>query len=308
MPQVESTAEDDAHITEAGTRTTHGADIGDDAHKENVPGRTATFSTRITDEEMDRLDAIKNEGESKADLLCRLLEEYTTLQGRVADLVSTNEHLQTQLDDISGEIEADRQLANKQVDDYVQRIEERDQQIEALKLGGGQTGVAPEGEVYQVSLRSFGSLGMKDIAEEIRDGCAGDESCIGTVAKLQQTRIEAMSKHLDRDHDTEQKELDRKLKEDLAGKDREEKEKDRTLKKSMAEDERQLKKELSYIKKGYIPKGDLDDLVDIGRIQPKNAKKSLGYAKKQAHAEADEEIPVRSGLTEGEIDEEEWDE
>ena len=46
-----------------------------DVHKAYAPNRSAVFSTRITEEELDRLDAIRNEGESKADLLCRLLDE-----------------------------------------------------------------------------------------------------------------------------------------------------------------------------------------------------------------------------------------
>lgn len=287
---AESITGDDAHSGDEPTSD----DVRIQEDNDGIQDEKTTMA-RVKPSTKTLVNDMKIGDESFDDIVRRIFGVYN-------DMTSDVEHLQKRVDDLSSELEADRQLADKQVDDYIQRIEALE-----LKLHDKQTAIVPADG--QASLDSFGSLGMKDIAEEIREGCGGDETCTSTVVKLQQTRIEAMSKHLDRDHDAEQKGLDRDHVATQKAKDREEKEKDRALKKSMADDERQLKKELSYIKKGYIPKGDLDDLVDIGRIQPKNAKKSLGYAKKQANAEADEEeTPARSGLTEGEMDEEEWNE
>jgi hypothetical protein len=295
---AESITGDDAHTEPVETRTTPGADahIGndahteDDAHKDNAPSRTATFSTRITEEEMERLDAVRNEGESKADFLCRLFDENATLQGSIDDLVSNNEHLQKRVDDLSGELEADRQLANERVDDYAQRTEERDRRIEALELElhDKQTAIVPAGG--QVTLDSFGSLGMKDIADEIHDGCAGDESCIGTVAKLQQIRIEAMSKHLDRDHDAEQKRLAREHDATQKEIDRKEKELDRDSREKQAEKERDNKLEMQLLKKGVVRKSFLEDaaFINISSV-PKRPNKEIENRKRQARAGAEDE-------------------
>jgi hypothetical protein len=269
--------------------------------KVTQPKPTGTKATKIRVTDIDRLlEYAVETDESPASILTRVLDEHTRSQGAINDFVSSNEHLQKVNAEIRETLEEEQQRHQAKFDEQVGEIGQLQARITTLENTAG-TAVVPAGG--QVTLDSFG---IKDIVEDARDMCGDDDpTCMKVASKMLDMKAHFASKAVDHDHtaeqnrlDRDQKELDRKLKEEQAAKDREEKEK-----------ERQLKKELSYIKKGYIPKGDLDDLVDIGRIQPKNAKKSLGYAKKQANAEADEEeTPARSGLTEGEMDEEEWDE
>lgn len=300
--ELETQEPEESSSEEVSTPDVHTADDVSTGESKKTRG-----SIRPPAELYDEFLALKRGDESANDLLRRLIDasnDVDTLQGSIDDLVSNNEHLQKVNTEIRETLEEEQQRHQAKFDEQVGEIGQLQARITTLENAAG-TAIVPAGG--QVTLDS---IGIKDVIEEARDMCGGDDTeCLKIAGKMMDVKLHFASKAVDHEHNAEQNRLDRELKEDLAGKEREEKDKDRVLKKSMAEDERQLKKELSYIKKGYIPKGDLDDLVDIGRIQPKNAKKSLGYAKKQANAEADEEeTPVRSGLTEGEMDEEEWDE
>ena len=284
----EPITEDDAHTEDVETRTTPGADAhsGDDAHKDNAPSRTATFSTRITEEEMERLDAVRNESESKADLLCRLLDEHATFQGRIADLVSNNEHLQKQVDDIRYELESDRQLANERVDDYTHRIEERDQQIKVLELElhDKHTAVVSVGEQGDLD-----QLGIKDVIEEAREICGDDDTCNSVIGKMIDLKAHFASKAVDHEHsaeqnrlDRDQKELDRKSKEDLA-------EKDRKFRAEQAEKDQKNKIELALAKKGGFKSEFLEDVVFLSGGSPKQPKKEIERRKQHARHAADDE-------------------
>jgi len=242
----------------------------------------------------ERFAKCGEEGDNDLVIMRRILDTLSDteeLRGSVDDLVSTNEHLQTQLDDLRGEIEADRQLADKQVDDYIQRIEERAHQIEDLKLGGG-TAVVPGGG--QVGLDSFG---IKDVVEEARDMCGDDETGNKLIGKMIDMKAHFASKAVDHEHaaeqnqlDRDQKELDRKSKEELAENDRKERVKDRESKEKLATQEQENKLELQLMKKGIVRKTFLEDaaFANISSI-PKRPAGALKNAKKQAYHEAEDE-------------------
>jgi hypothetical protein len=283
----ESMTGDDAHTEDAGTRTTPEADAHSDAdaHKENVPGRTATFSTRITEEEMERLDAVRNEGESKADFLCRLFDENATFRGSINDLVSSNEHLLKVNTDIRETLEIEQHRHQTQFDDHVYEIGQLQARITTLE-NAAETAVVPVGG--QASLDSFG---VKDVIEEARDMCGGDDTeCLKIAGKMMDVKLHFASKAVDHEHASEQNRLDRELKEDLAGKERGEKAKDREFREKLTTQEQQNKIELQLLKKGIVKKSVLEDaaFVNISSV-PKQPKKVIAEKKKQAFHETEDE-------------------
>ena len=264
--------------------------VGNPASGEEVtqPKPTGTKATKLRVTDIERLLKYATvTDESPASVLTKVLNEYDALHGRIVDLVSTNEHLIQANTDIRNTLKEEQEQHEADYGVQVEEIGQLRARITTLENSAG-TAVVPSGG--QVSLDSFGSLGMKDIAEEIRDGCGGDEVCTATVLKLQQTRTEAMSKHLDRDHDAEQKRLDRDQKEDMAKKDREEKGKDRESRERQAEKERDNKLEMQLLKKGIVRKSFLEDaaFVNISSV-PKRAKKAIAEKKTQAFHEAEDE-------------------
>ena len=232
------------------------------------------------------LGTLRQDEESDAAVVKRILESVPTLEGRIADLVSNNEHLQKQVDDIRYELESDRQLANEQVNANMQRIEERDQQIEALELElhDKQTAV-----VTADGRAGMDSLGIKDVIEEAREMCGDDEMCGKIIGKLLDTKVHFASKASDQEHnatqnqlDRDQKELDRKSKADLA-------EEERKFKAEQVEKDQKNKIELALAKKGGFRTEFLEDVVFLSGGSPKQPGKEIERRKQQARAEADDE-------------------
>ena len=246
-------------------------------------------SIRPPAELYDEFIARKRDDESANDLLRRLIDASTdvdTLQGRIADLESDNEHKQKQIDDIRYELESDRQLANERVDDYTHRIEERDQQIKVLELElhDKHTAVVSVGEQGNLD-----QLGIKDVIEDARDMCGDDETCNSVIGKMIDLKAHFASKAVDHEHsaeqnrlDRDQKELDRKSKEDLA-------EKDRKFRAEQAEKDQKNKIELALAKKGGFKSEFLEDVVFLGGGSPKRPGKEIEKRKQWARAEAEDE-------------------
>jgi len=230
------------------------------------------------------LDALRQDDETDAAVLKRLIETVPTLMGQVNDLTSELEHTQSVNKEIREDFQLEFERHQAKFDDQVHEIGQLRAQVATLTNQIETRLVPADG---QATLDSFGSIGMKDIADEIHDGCGGDETCIGTVVKLQQTRIAAMSKHLDRDHDAEQRRLAREH--DATQRQLEldaktaAQEKDRALKKSLAEKEHANKIELQLAKKGGFKNEFLEDITFIGGGVSKHPKKDLSEAEKRAH-------------------------
>jgi len=214
------------------------------------------------------------------------LEEYTTLQGRIADLESDNEYMKNDLADVHLELTADRQHANEQVDGYIREIEERDQLIKdlELELHDKQTAV-----VTADGRAGMDSLGIKDVIEEAREMCGDDETCNKVIGQMIGLKAHFASKASDQDHDAtqkqldrDQKELDRKSKEDLA-------EAERKFKAEQAEKDQKNKIELALAKKGGFREEFLTDVVFLGGGSPKRPGKEIERRKQQARHAADDE-------------------
>ncbi|MCD6161836.1 MAG: hypothetical protein J7K40_05420, partial [candidate division Zixibacteria bacterium] len=236
------------------------------------------------------LDALRQDDETDAAVLKRLIETVPTLMGQVNDLTSELEHAQSVNKEIREDFRLEFERHQAKYDDQVHEIGQLRAQVKTLTNQIETKLVPTDG---QATLNSFGSIGMKDIADEIRDGCEGDETCIGTIAKLQQTRIAAVSKHLDREHDAEQKRLAREhdaiqRQIELDAK-KEAQEKDRALKEALAEKEHINKIELQLAKKGGFKQKFLEDVVFISAGASKRPRRDMAEAKRRAHHAAEEE-------------------
>lgn len=236
------------------------------------------------------LDALRMGEETDAAVLKRLLETVPTLIGQVNDLTSELENAQSVNVGIREDLDKELQRHQETFDDHVTEIGGLRAQVTTL-TSRIEKGLVPVDE--QSKLEVFGSTGMKDIADEISEGCQGDDVCIGTVVKLQQTRIDAMSKCMDRDHDGEQKQLARdhdatQRQVELDAK-REAQEKDRALKAELAEKEHANKLELVLAKKGGFKQELLDEVVFISGGTSKHPRKDLADAERRAHHAATNE-------------------
>lgn len=236
------------------------------------------------------LDKLRQDDESDAAAVRRLIESVPTLMGQTNDLQSEVENMRSVNVGIREDLNKELQRHQETFDDHVMEIGGLKAQVTTL-TNQITKGVVPAGE--QMSLETFGSLGMKDIADEINEGCDGEETCIGTIVKLQSTRIAAMSKHLDREHDGEQKQLSRdhdatQRQIELDAK-RETQEKDRALKDDLARRDHDNKIELALAKKGGFKQDVLEDIVFIGGGGSKHPRKDMANAERRAHHEATNE-------------------
>ena len=245
-------------------------------------------SIRPPAELYDEFIALKRDDESANDLLKRLIDASTdvdTLQGSIDDLVSSNEHLQKRVDDLSIDLESDRRHTEKLTNEHIHEVKEFQALIKTLE-NAAETAVATVGG--QASLDSFG---IKDVIEEARDMCGGDDTeCLKIAGKMMDVKLHFASKAVDHEHNAEQNRLDRELKEDLAGKERGEKAKDREFREKLTTQEQQNKIELQLLKKGIVKKSVLEDaaFINISSV-PKQPKKVIAEEKKQAFHEAEDE-------------------
>jgi hypothetical protein len=151
----------------------------------------------------------------------------------------------------------------------VSNIAELEASIEDLR-SGAETEIIPGQQ----------SFSLKDAISSLKDVCDDDAVCIKFAAKIMEEQAKAANSHLSREHDAEQKRLDR-----------EDKDKDRALKKELAESRANHDKDMTLIKKGMVKKEDLEDIVFLGQKNTSPAdrlKNKKELAARQAAHEEDE--------------------
>lgn len=228
---------------------------------------------------------VKYGDESFDDTVRRIVGSWNEVVGHVADLESDNEHLKTRNNEIAEELSVEQAAHAKTIEAGRDEIAELRYQLAQL-TEKVETAVATVGG--QASLDSFG---VKDVIEEARDMCGGDDTeCLKIAGKMMDVKLHFASKAVDHEHASEQNRLDRELKEDLAGKERGEKAKDREFREKLTTQEQQNKIELQLLKKGIVKKSVLEDaaFVNISSV-PKQPKKVIAEKKKQAFHETEDE-------------------
>ena len=124
------------------------------------------------------------------------------------------------------------------------------------------------------------SFSLKDAIASLKDVCDDDTVRLKFAAKMLETQAAATNSHLAREHDAEQKRLDRA-----------EKEKDRDLKKELTVMKSEHDKDMTMIKKGMVREKDLEDIVFLGQKNTSPAdrlKNQKELAARQAAHEEDE--------------------
>ena len=229
------------------------------------------------------LGTLRQDEESDAAVVKRILESVPTLEGRIADLVSSNEHLQSVNGEIRETLEEELQRHTEIFGEQVMEIGELRARITTLENAAG-TAVVPAGE--QASL---GSIGIKDVIEEAREICGDDDTCNSVIGKMIDLKAHFASKAVDHEHsaeqnrlDRDQKELDRESKADLA-------EKERKFKAEQAEKDQKNRIELALAKKGGFKSEFLEDVVFLSGGSPKQPKKEIERRKQHARHAADDE-------------------
>jgi len=145
-------------------------------------------------------------------------------------------------------------------------------EIEELRSGAGTAGTAV--------VPGQQSFSLKDAMNSLKDVCDDDSVRLKFASKMLETQAAAANSHLAREHDAEQKRLDRA-----------EKDKDRALKKELAESREVHDKDMTMIKKGMVKEKDLEDIVFLGQKNTSPAdriRNKQELAARQAAHEEDE--------------------
>lgn len=182
----------------------------------------------VTNELFDDFMELKKGGETQGALLQRVIESMHAFDALKSDHAT-----------LGTEIEC--------LNEHIAKLGE---EIEDLRSGAG-TAIVPGQQTFSI----------KDAMDSLKDVCDDDAVCIKFAAKIVEAQAAAVNRHLDREHNAEQKRLDREQKR----LDREEKEKDRAFKKELAESRAGHDKDMTMIKKGMIRKEDLEDIVFLGQ-------------------------------------------
>ena len=185
-----------------------------------------------------------NDGESPAAVLSRLRSEHITLQKERGASMGKDIVIEELEHRITG-LEAD---------------------IEKLIDATPTTALTSPSEQSQLD---FGGDVLKDTMDAVKDACADEESCVKTALHLIDTKANLVNSQNSRDHDRDERDKDRKLKQDLAG--------------SKAKHE----KDLALIKKGIVHEADLEGVVFLGEHRHKSAKAAIEEQKEQARRESD---------------------
>jgi hypothetical protein len=175
----------------------------------------------VTNELFDDFMELKKSGETQGALLQRMIESMHAF-------------------DV---LKSDHATRGTEIERLHEHIAERDEELEDLRSRAG-TAIMPGGKTFTI----------KDAMDSLKDVCDDDAVCIKFAAKMVEAQAAAVNRHLDREHNAEQKRLDR-----------EEKEKDRALKKKLAESRAMHDKDMTMIKKGMVRKEDLENIVFLGQ-------------------------------------------
>jgi predicted hydrocarbon binding protein len=230
--------------------------------------KTIVASVRLGDESFD-------------DTVRRIASSFTEIADHVADLESTNDNLHKTNTEIRETLKEEQERHETDYEVQVEEIGQLQARIKTLEDAAG-TEVVPVGE--QASL---GSLGIKDMIEDVRDICGDDETCNKITGKMIDLKAHFTSKAVDLTHDAKQRGLDREQKElDRESKDKQA-EKDRKFRQDQAERDNTHKIELALAKKGGFKKVFLEDVVFLGGGSPKQPKNVIEQKRKQAMAEAE---------------------
>lgn len=175
----------------------------------------------VTNELFDDFMELKRSGETQGALLQRVIESMHAFDALKSD-------------------HATRGTEIERLNDHIAKL---DEELEDLRSRAG-TAIMPGGKTFTI----------KDAMDSLKDVCNDDAVCIKFAAKIVEAQAAAVNRHLDREHNAEQKRLDR-----------EEKEKDRALKKKLAESRAMHDKDMTMIKKGMVRKEDLENIVFLGQ-------------------------------------------
>ena len=123
------------------------------------------------------------------------------------------------------------------------------------------------------------SFSLKDAMDSLKDVCDDEAVRLKFAAKLLEEQAKATNSRLEREHNAEQKRLDRA-----------DKDKDRDLKEKLASSRAEHDKDMTMIKKGMVRKDDLEDIVFLGqKSKPADRlKNQKELAARQAAHEEDE--------------------
>ena len=244
---VTSVTEDEAEHENSVTSVTE-----DEAEHENpvtsvTNEKPDTKVIRVNATDIERIMAGGYDGEKPATVLHRLLDELDELR-----------HVKSAHAAIKLEHAA-----------LVSNIAELEEEIEDLR-SGAETAIIP----------GQPSFSIKDAIASLKDVCDDDTVRLKFAAKMLETQAAATNSHLAREHDAEQKRLDRA-----------EKEKDRDLKKELTVMKSEHDKDMTMIKKGMVREKDLEDIVFLGQKNTSPAdrlKNQKELAARQAAHEEDE--------------------
>jgi len=175
----------------------------------------------VTSELFGDFMELKKSGETQGALLQRVIESMHTFDA----------------------LKSDHATLGTEIERLHEHIAKLDEEIEDLHSGAG-TAIISGGKTFSI----------KEAINSLKDVCDDDAVCIKFAAKMVEAQAAAVNGHLDREHNAEQKRLDR-----------EEKEKDRAFKKELAESRAGHDKDMTMIKKGMIRKEDLEDIVFLGQ-------------------------------------------
>lgn len=218
---------------------------------------------------------LKDGDESFEDTIRRVFGKYATLQPRIADLVTSNEHLQTIVDELEDDLASEQEASATEIEALKHRITGLEVDIEKLIDATPTTALTTPSEQSQLDL---GGDVLKDTIDAVKGACGDEESCVKTALHLIDTKASMVNSQSSRDHDARQKDLDR-----------DERDKDRKLKQDLADGKAKHEKDLAMIKKGIVHEADLEGVIFLGEHRHKSAKAAIEDRKKQARRASDDD-------------------
>lgn len=242
----------------------------------------------ITEQEAEHEDSVKASGE---DVTMVVTEEPVgaTVESKVRKNITVPEDLFDVIMGFKRKGETQSELMRRMIDsvhdldqvksDHAARISEAaglhdhiaelEEEIEDLR-SGAETEIIPGQQ----------SFSIKDAMGSLKDVCDDDAVRLKFAAKLLEEQSKATNSRLEREHNAEQKRLDRA-----------DKDKDRDLKEKLASSRAEHDKDMTMIKKGMVRKEDLEDIVFLGQKNASPAdrlKNQKELAARQAAHEEDE--------------------
>lgn len=175
----------------------------------------------VTNELFDDFMELKKGGETQGALLQRVIESMHAFDA----------------------LKSDHATLGTEIGRLHEHIAKLDEELEDLHSGAG-TAIMSGGKTFSI----------KEAINSLKDVCDDDAVCLKFAAKIVEAQAAAADSYLTREHDAEQKRLDR-----------EEKEKDRKLKKELAESRAGHDRDITMIKKGMVRKKDLENIVFLGQ-------------------------------------------